>query len=90
MVAELLNADDQMALIVARRYCRTGELKALRERLGLSADETARILGCTTRVEVWRWEQGTVPKGDRALALGRLILEWLVLEQHADGALAGV
>lgn len=83
MVAQLLTDGDQLALVIARRYCRTGELQAVRERLGLSRDEVARILGCTNRQEVWRWETGTRPQGDRAIALGNLILQWLVIDQRS-------
>jgi DNA-binding transcriptional regulator YiaG len=84
VVTELLTEGDQVALVTARSYCRTGELKTLRLHLGLSRDEVARILGCTNRQEVWRWEEtGTTPQTDRAIALGNLILQWLVIDQRS-------
>jgi DNA-binding transcriptional regulator YiaG len=101
VVTQLPTEDDHLALVMARRCCRTGELKAMRERLGLSSYEVAQILTSKgvdcTRQAVWRWETGITPKGGRAIALGNLILDWLHIEDrgYAEagedvGVLAGV
>lgn len=72
--------DDQLAMVLARRCCRSGELRELREALGFSLSEVAKLLGVDT-ASVSRWERGVVTvKGQRAVDLGMLVARWLVVD----------
>ena len=80
--------DDQLAMVLARRCCRSGELRELRQSLGYSLTEVAKILGVDT-ASVSRWERGVVTvKGQRAIDLGMLVARWLVVDDVGADARA--
>ena len=76
--------DDEVLQAIGRRACVTGELARLREALGFSTHETGKMLG-VDGASVSRWQRHLVrPTGERAVALGRLVVGWCVLADAAE------
>lgn len=60
--------------MAAKRYARSGEGAALRKKAGLSLAEMAREIDPPASVStVFRWENGTEPHGDHAVAWAEIL-----------------
>jgi transcriptional regulator with XRE-family HTH domain len=71
--------DDQLAKSLGRQACWSGELRRMRVELGFSLTEMGAVLGVDASV-VSRWERAvTLPKKERAVTLGCLFADLLML-----------
>lgn len=61
-----------LLLVAAKRAARSGEGAQLRADAGLSLAEMSSALGVSVST-VFRWEHGTEPHGDRAVAWAELL-----------------
>jgi DNA-binding transcriptional regulator YiaG len=82
-----MTTDDLLAATLARRYCRSGEARRLREGLSVGVRETALALNVDAST-LSRWERGlTAPtNAGHAVKYGRLIAVWLRASEAAGVA----
>ena len=71
---KVLESGDVRLVGLVRQLVASGDIRRVRQELGLSVAEVAAVVG-VTREAVSAWERGAIPRTEVALRYGRLLIE---------------